>query len=178
VTGLLQGKIVAIRGRCEAATVVADAVRAAGSDVSDDLEHADALVHCGSPQAEPAAIAMNLDRWRAAHSDDLDPRFLDTAEFARGRLAARRPGAVLFVAPAGPGAARITANGAVDNLTKSLAVEWARDGLRVNMICTRRIAADGRIEANARGPLGALATYLLSDIAGYVSGCVMGIDET
>ena len=64
------------------------------------------------------------------------------------------------------GADHAAAAGALGNLTKTLGVEWARDGIRVNSILTR----------DAGSTLGNLAAYLVSDYAAYVTGAVMGID--
>jgi NAD(P)-dependent dehydrogenase (short-subunit alcohol dehydrogenase family) len=129
----------------------------------------DILVHGGTQAGQAAAETVSLDAWRASFSADIDGRFLYAAEFARRRLEAGRPGAILLLMPAfraGPGlAAAATAHGALDNLVKSLAVEWARDGIRVNAIA-------------ASATQGNLAAYLVSDYAAYVTGCVMGVDET
>ena len=63
------------------------------------------------------------------------------------------------------GSDHAAAAGALGNLTKTLGVEWARDGIRVNAIQT---GEDGET-------LGNLAAYLVSDYAAYVTGAVMGI---
>src|SRR3546814_4101 len=76
-------------------------------------------------------------------------------------------GAILFVgAPEQAlGADHAAAAGALGNLTKTLGVEWARDGIRVNAVLTR----------SAGDTLGHLAAYLVGDYAAYVTGAVMGI---
>ena len=61
---------------------------------------------------------------------------------------------------------------------KTLAVEWARDGIRVNAIASRACEPGGLGDPAVRVSLGHLAAYLASDYAAYVSGMVMGIDET
>src|SRR3546814_14968141 len=70
-------------------------------------------------------------------------------------------GAILFVgAPEQAlGADQAAAAGALGNLTKTLGVEWARDGIRVNSILTRETG----------DTLGHLAAYLVSDYAAYVT---------
>ena len=63
------------------------------------------------------------------------------------------------------GADQAAAAGALGNLTKTLGVEWARDGIRVNAVLTL-----------ARGEtLGNLVAYLASDYAAYVTGAIMGV---
>src|SRR3546814_6266353 len=65
-------------------------------------------------------------------------------EFALRRLAAKRPGAILNIGATyswtgGPGTAHsAAAKAGVTNLTQSLAVEWAPDGIRVNCIAPGR----------------------------------------
>ena len=58
------------------------------------------------------------------------------------------------------------AGGGLGNLTKTLGVEWARDGIRVNTVQTR----------SSGETLGNLVAYLASDYAAYVTGAVMGVD--
>jgi NAD(P)-dependent dehydrogenase (short-subunit alcohol dehydrogenase family) len=129
----------------------------------------DILVHGGTQAGRAAPETVGLEDWRASFSADIDGRFLYAAEFVRRRLAAGQPGAILLLMPdptPGPGrAAALTAHGALDNLVKSLAVEWARDGIRVNAIAASAAPGD-------------LAAYLVSDYAAYVTGCVMSVDET
>src|SRR3546814_12446658 len=76
-------------------------------------------------------------------------------------------GAILFVgAPEQAlGADQAAAAGALGNLTKTLGVEWARDGIRVNTILTHRTDET----------LGHPAASLASDYAAYVTGAVVGI---
>jgi NAD(P)-dependent dehydrogenase (short-subunit alcohol dehydrogenase family) len=186
MTGWLAGRRVLVIGGGNAADVVLAAGAAAGATCDQqaewhdaiDMTGVDALVHAGVPAPPAAAVATDLAAWRAAHSADLDGRFLATAALARAALAARRPAVVLMLAPAAGDIARMTANGGIDNLVKSLAVEWARDGIRINAIISRHIAADGAVAPAAQATLGHLATWLLSDFAGYVSGSIIGIDET
>jgi NAD(P)-dependent dehydrogenase (short-subunit alcohol dehydrogenase family) len=145
----------------------------------------DLLLHGGSSFAPayadaPAhAEATGLAAWRASVSADIDRRFLQSAEFARRCIAGRRYGSILFLLPALTPAAgcfgQATVYGAIENLVKSLAVEWARDGIRINAIASR--ACEPSPDSELAQSLGNLAAYLLSDYAAYVSGTVMGVDE-
>ena len=141
----------------------------------------DILIHAGTPMAAAAPQDIGLAAWRATHSADIDGRFLHAAEFTRRRLATAGRGAILFLMPSpviAPGrAAPATAHGALDNLVKSLAVEWARDGIRINAIASH-VAENFAGAAQAeQESLANLAAYLVSDYAAYVTGCVMGISE-
>ena len=173
-------------GTGDAADIVATAATAAGAASNQhaewhetfDMTGVDALVLAGSAAPLNSAVAADLAGWRQAHSADIDGRFQAAAALARAALVARRPASVLMLAPAIGDVARMTANGAIDNLVKSLAVEWARDGIRINAIISRRIAADGTVAPSARAALGHLAVWLLSDFALYANGSIIGIDET
>lgn len=154
---------------------------AAAFDAGPAASGFDILVHAGAPIIDAPADSINLGAWRAEHSADIDGRFLFSAEFVRRRLAQRRPGAILFLMPSAalrPGrAATLSAHGALDNLVKTLGVEWARDGVRVNAIASRVVEQPEAATEAQRHSLGQLASYLVSDYAAYVTGMIMGISE-
>lgn len=140
----------------------------------------DILVHSGSAAGSAPVHGLDLLAWRAAVSSDIDRRFLDSAAFLRRRLKAGGGGAILFLLPGAGGVGRTaqaTIRGGMENLIKSLAVEWARDGLRINGIASHACESEGPAEPAARTSLGHLAAYLVSDYAAYVSGMVMGVDD-
>jgi len=141
----------------------------------------DILVHAGTKLAPALAESIDLPAWRSGLSADLDGRFLFAAEFTRRRLAASGGGSILFLMPsAASGAGRTAtaaAHGALENLVKSLAVEWARDGIRINAIASRVVEDFASASPAQRASLGHLAAYLASDYAAYATGAVSGIDE-
>lgn len=147
-------------------SILAAAVGAAGGVIRDNVADADVLIHCADAGPDQAAHLLSHDAWRAAMDSGLDQRFHAAAAFAAACRDQGRSGSILFVgAPEqGRGAAQAAVAGALGNLVKTLAVEWARDGMRVNALLTL-----------ATGPAFArFATYLVSDYAAYISGAVTG----
>ncbi|AXE63644.1 hypothetical protein BBF93_04965 [Hyphomonas sp. CACIAM 19H1] len=164
---IARGPVVA--SRAEAAAAIEAASAAARDPVTLLVHTVSALVRTRADQLDPAA-------WRAGLQASLDSRFFYAAELAQSLMAQGKPGTILFLdlpEEAG-GAVQAAASGALCNLTKTLAVEWARDGIRVNTIASRVVAGGTKAELRS---LGALAAYLVSDFAAYITGCVMGIDD-
>jgi NAD(P)-dependent dehydrogenase (short-subunit alcohol dehydrogenase family) len=173
-----------------------DAVEAALGPVS-------VLVNNAAGNFQVPAETMSPNAWRAVTSIVLDGTYHCSREFARRRIAADAPGAILNIGATyawtgGPGAAHsAAAKAAVANLTQTLSVEWGRYGIRVNSLAPGVFPhgdqdahwGDGReAEAAARAAsvpggrvgrlheLGWAATYLCSPFAVYVSGHHFVID--
>lgn len=145
---------------------IAAALEAQGARLVADGT-SDILIHVAArPMVKPAHELSHAE-WRATLDEGLDQRFLLAKEFAAARREAGKGGALLYVgAPEQAlGSDHAAAAGALGNLTKTLGVEWARDGIRVNTILT----------SEAGETLGNLAAYLVSDYAAYVTGAVMGV---
>lgn len=159
----LAGKRACIEGDSPAVVAAFEAAGATLVEAGD----CEIWVHVAPSPAIKAAHELNHAEWRASLDSGLDRRFLGAKEFAEQRRAQGNGGAVLFVgAPEQAlGADQAAAAGALGNLTKTLGVEWARDGIRVNSVLTRETGET----------LGNLAAYLVSDYAAYVTGAVMGI---
>lgn len=163
VNGWLKGKRARLIGASESIRTALE--RAGATTVSDG--DADLLVHVADAPVRKLAHEIDHGEWRGVLDEGLDQRFLAAQAFAQGCRAAKSGGAVVFVgAPEQSlGSDHAAAAGALGNLVKTLGVEWARDGIRVNAILTRETG----------DTLGNLAAYLLSDYAAYVTGAVMGI---
>ena len=163
MNGWLAGKRARIEG--DSPAIVA-AFQAAGATLVNDGDH-DIWVHIAPPSATKLAHDLTHAEWRASLDAGLDRRFLGAKDFAESCRARRQGGSVLFIgAPEQAlGADQAAAAGALGTLTKTLGVEWARDGIRVNSILTRE-TGDTR---------GKLAASLASESAAYVTGAVMGI---
>lgn len=161
--GWLDGKTVRLVGESPA---IAGALQSQGATLVSE-SNCDVLVHVAAPPPVKASHELSHGEWRASLDEGLDQRFLLAKDFAAARRAAGKGGAVVYVgAPEKAlGADQAAAAGALGNLTKTLGVEWARDGIRVNSVLTLQ----------AGETLGNLVAYLASDYAAYVTGAVMGV---
>lgn len=161
--GWLDGKSARLIGDSPA---IAAALTAQGAMLTDAV-HCDALVHIVPGPVVKPAHELSHGEWRLTLDAGLDQRFLLAKDFAAARRAAGKGGAVVFVgAPEQAlGGDHAAAAGALGNLTKTLGVEWARDGIRVNSVQT--ICDDAT--------LGNLVAYLASDYAAYVTCAITGI---
>lgn len=151
---------------------------------------------------KPLAPAETLGwaAWRDTLAAVVDTAFLAATAFARARLA-NGGGAVLnFIDNSaingGPGVApTAAAHAGLENLTRTLAVEWAADDIRVNAISCGlvqaradpafRLAARRGANAGDSVPLGRVAEpgdivstalFLCSRYAAYVTGATFTID--
>jgi NAD(P)-dependent dehydrogenase (short-subunit alcohol dehydrogenase family) len=94
------------------------------------------------------ALQQNADDWDAVLDVNLRGCFLVAQEAAKRLVAAKRPGTVVNIASALgvriiPGVVGYTAAKAgLLHMTRHLAVEWARHGIRVNAIAPGYIATD------------------------------------
>ena len=183
------------------------------TDVSDeqavDAAFERVTAELGVPQGLFAAAGVDLggptdqlsaQRWRTVLEVNLTGAFLASRALLRGVLAAKLPGAIVLCSSpaarvgfaAGGGAAYAASKGGVSSLVSSLAVDYARDGVRVNAIVPgatetalmwaavpepERERMRGVVEQEV--PLGRLAApdeparaavWLLSDAASYCTG--------
>ena len=137
--------------------------------------------------------------WRDVIDVNLDGTFFCCRAAARHMLAAGS-GSIINVSSVhgSTGVARMAAygasKGAVENLTRSLSVEWARSGLRVNCLAPGYIETDMTRaylssrhgdEVRAGIPMGhpgvsedlvGAALYLAGDASRYVTGAVIPVD--
>jgi NAD(P)-dependent dehydrogenase (short-subunit alcohol dehydrogenase family) len=164
MSGWLTGKAARLIGEHPA---IEQALAAAGARLVADGD-CDICVHVAAPPPVVSAHEQHHDAWRHALDHGLDGRFFAAQAFAAECRNRAGMGAILFVgAPEQSlGVDQAAAAGALINLTKTLAVEWARDGIRVNCILTHRDDVT----------MGRLAAYLVSDYAAYVTGAIMGVD--
>jgi NAD(P)-dependent dehydrogenase (short-subunit alcohol dehydrogenase family) len=179
-----------------------DAVAAAFDEVAAAAGLPDVLVNNAAGNFPVPAEDLSPNGWRAVTAIVLDGTFHMSREFGRRHLATGTPGVILNVGASyawtgGPGFAHsAAAKAGVDNLTRTLAVEWAPYGIRVNGLAPglmphddetadiRAVPGRGAFEdrrapalrAGAPRELGWAATFLASPWAAYVTGHTLVVD--
>jgi NAD(P)-dependent dehydrogenase (short-subunit alcohol dehydrogenase family) len=172
--------------------------------VVDELGTPSVLVNAAGVTAWSEAEAMPAAEWRRVVDINLTGTFLMCQAFARTVFAAHGSGSIVNVSSMSAfvvnvpqrQAAYNTSKAGVDQLTRSLAVEWVERGIRVNAISPGYFLSDMTrqfIDANpetgegwrARVPAGrlgepadlrGLVVYLASDASRYVVGESVVID--
>jgi NAD(P)-dependent dehydrogenase (short-subunit alcohol dehydrogenase family) len=176
-----------------------DAITRAFDQVTDSLGAPSILINNAAANFPVAADALSPNGWRAVEQIVLDGTFFCSQELQRRR--ANDGGSILNIvstaaATGGPGMVHsAAAKAGVISLTKTLAVEWARDGIRVNAIAPGLFPHDDMPEAiravrnesvdDSRQPVGRVgqphelgwaATYLCSPYAAFITGHVLVVD--
>jgi NAD(P)-dependent dehydrogenase (short-subunit alcohol dehydrogenase family) len=183
--------------RAEDVAAAFDAVEAAVGPVR-------LLVNNAAANFPVPAEDLSPNGWRAVTQIVLDGTFFCSQELFRRAHAAGEPAAIVNVLATqaftgGPGMVHTAAAKAgVENLTKTLAVEWAPYGIRVNALApglfvheemraeltVLRAGGDGEVDARRQpaGRLGRLhelgwaATWLCSPYASFVTGHTLVVD--
>lgn len=180
----------------------AEEVTAAFDLIETTLGPVTILINNAAANFPVTAEQLSPNGWRAVTQIVLDGSFLCSQELHRRCKATGRPGAILNILATqaftgGPGMApAAAAKAGVANLTKSLAVEWAPDGIRVNGLAPglfphddmradlKALRADPTVDARRQPAmrvgqpheLGWAATYLCSPYASFVTGHIMVVD--
>jgi NAD(P)-dependent dehydrogenase (short-subunit alcohol dehydrogenase family) len=182
---------------------VPDQIAAAFDALEDALGPARILVNNAAANFPVPAEDLSPNGWRAVTQIVLDGTFFCSQELFRRCTAAGQPGAVCNILATqsftgGPGMVHTSAAKAgVGNLTKTLAVEWAPQGIRVNALAPglfphedmradlqalRTEGADVDARRSPAGRLGQLhelgwaATWLCSPFASFVTGHTLVVD--
>jgi NAD(P)-dependent dehydrogenase (short-subunit alcohol dehydrogenase family) len=188
----------AIAMRCDNADP-ADIARLIGA--AWDVGGADILVNnAGISPYYKRAEHVTVEEWDAVVDVNLRGTFFACTEFAKRLIEAGRPGAIINVSSVGGHTPleRLNVYGAtkagMDQLTRTLALEWAAKGIRVNSIAPGWVDTEftGDLFASRFGeglradiPMGRLAladditgaaVFLASDASRYVTGAVLVVD--
>lgn len=189
-------------GHLHAAVDVADeaSVQALFATISPSLDGLDGLVNCAGNILRQPAEDLDIVAWKRV----LDIHLGGSAIMSKCSYPFLREsrGAIVNLASVGstfglPGrSAYATAKSGMLGLTRTLAVEWGRDGIRVNAVAPGYVNTEmvrsglrsGALNESMllrRTPLGRLAepedianaiAFLLSDEAGFVHGTVLKVD--
>ena len=125
-----------VRHAPQVAAAVAEASRAMGGPV-------DLLVNAAGIYRIAPLVEMDLEEWEEVLAVNLRGSWLVAREVARGLIAAGSPGSIVNISStagliadrAEPAAHYNASKAGVIALTKQMAVEWARHGIRANAVC-------------------------------------------
>ncbi|MEU8984030.1 SDR family oxidoreductase [Streptomyces sp. NPDC048309] len=172
------------------------------AEVFDTCGLPDVLVNNAAGNFPVPAEDMSPNAWRTVVDITLTGTFLMTREFGRRHLAAGTPGSIIDVGASyawtgGPGFAHsAAAKAGVQNLVRTLAVEWGPYGIQVNGLVPglmphddmtddirgnldRAEAHDTRqpaLRVGAPRELGWAATFLASPYARFITGHTLVVD--
>ena len=176
-----------------------EAIAAFVSQVLDRFSRIDILVNNAGGQFPSPAEGMSPKGWEAVIRNNLNGTFYMTREVATRAMIPQKSGRIVnvtaMVARGFPGMSHTgAARAGVENLTKSLAVEWAAHGVRVNAVApgnnirssgtaqygedmleiTRRATPMKRLGTPAE--VSRLIVFLASFANDFVTGQVWGVD--
>lgn len=186
-----------------------DSVKACFDTIEAELGPVSTLINNAAGNFEVPADRMSPNAWRTVVDIVLNGTFYCAREFALRRLEAKAGGAILnigapYAATGGPSTSHsAAAKAGVNNLTWSLAVEWAPDNIRINTLApgyfperdrsSHSVEAGGsadnldeqianRLKTIPAGRVGSarelgwLSTFLCSPYANYLTGHVIVLD--
>ncbi|GAA1488076.1 SDR family oxidoreductase [Brachybacterium sacelli] len=181
-----------------------EATNAAFAEIGDELGVPQVMLSAAGIEINGPSIDVSAEDWRAVIDVNLTGTFFAAQAFGRGLLESGLPGSAVLIASMSGlivnvpqwAASYNSSKAAVAHLGKSLAVEWAPSGIRVNSIApgyvltdlTRQIIEqEPELEADwvARIPQGRMATpqdltglvsFLASDASEYLTGQQIVID--
>ncbi len=170
-------------------------------DLCAEVGTPDILVNSAGISRRGAAVDLSLDDWNEVLTLNTTAIFELSRNFARALIADGRKGKVINIASLMTAAARpgispyIASKGAVGQLTKAFAVEWAQHGILVNAIApgyidtdlNKMLIADPTFDSwvKQRCPLGRWGTpadiaspivFLASPASDFITGQIIFVD--
>jgi NAD(P)-dependent dehydrogenase (short-subunit alcohol dehydrogenase family) len=208
------GATVTVLDRQVPAEPLGDGINATACDVADaaavaqsfaviaERQPVDILVNCAGIAIRQPAVELDLADWDKVVSVNMTGSFVCAREAARHMIAAGRGGAMVNIASimglSGgiyPNVSYQTTKGAVVNMTRALAIEWAPHRIRVNAVAPtyvrtpfiQALLAQDEVmrKIEERTPLGRIAEpeevasavlYLASPAAAMVTGHTLPVD--
>ena len=178
------------------------AVTTAADTIVAERGKVDILINSAGIARLNSALATSDDEWRAVMDVNVNGMFWCCRAFGRHMVAAGKGAIVNLGSMSGliinrpqTAPSYMASKGAVHMLTKALAVEWAKSGVRVNALAPGYVATDMTLKMRERpelfnvwlemtpmGRLGetsevaAAVLYLASPASGYVTGAILSID--
>ena len=177
----------------------ADVTRAV-AETESTLGPLDVLVNNSGVSGEGWAAELPLDRWEEVMATNLSGAFLMCQAAGRGMIERKRGAVVNVASVAGMIGVRMLAaysasKGGLIQLTKTLALEWARHGVRVNALAPGYFLTDinrGHFSTEAGErmvrnhiPMGRLGqppelagavVFLASEASSFMTGAVLTVD--
>ncbi|QHA88053.1 SDR family NAD(P)-dependent oxidoreductase [Serratia rhizosphaerae] len=178
------------------------AVKVCAEQVAKESGHIDMLVNCAGISCITPAFEAEDDEWRLIMDVNLNGTFWCCREFGR-QMAKQQSGSIVnmgsmsgdIVNRPQAATAYITSKAGVHLMTKSLACEWVKDGIRVNALAPGYIATDMTLQMRSRPELfdewmnctpmkrcgepdevANAALFLVSDAASYITGTILAVD--
>lgn len=180
------------------------AVAAAVDQVADALGAAQVLVTAAGICIWNDSVDVPADEWRKVIAVNLDGTFFVAQAFAKTLIERQLPGSAIFVSSMSASIVNVpqhqasynASKAAVTHLGKSLAVEWAEAGIRVNSISPGYVLSDMTRQLTEREPelrrdwtsripqgrmaepqdLHGLTLFLASEASAYLTGQEIVID--
>ena len=174
-------------------------IDAATATILDDLGGVDVLINNAGGAPINAAVDLAHDEWRMVQATNVDGTFLMSRAVARNAIETARPLSIVNIASVlglrvmPSTSAYAAAKAAVVQLTRQLAIEWARHDIRVNALCPGYFPTEAaefqrpgvkeqmsqRVPMRRLGELHELDGPLLllaSDAGSYLTGAVLAVD--
>jgi NAD(P)-dependent dehydrogenase (short-subunit alcohol dehydrogenase family) len=165
--------------------------------------HVQVLVNCAGVYLVKPLVQTEATEWDDVHAINLRSAFLLGSEVARGLIGSGSSGTIVNIAStagvvadmAEPTGAYVASKTGLIGLTRQMAAEWARHGIRVNAVCPGVIdtpmlrvmddpaVGDDYLRSNV--PMARLGRpeevaeavfFLASDAASYITGATLAVD--